>query len=332
MIFSKIKIWKESIAILLFLLFIFLFLFSPKLKDLLPSQLPDNLFNLNSIFLSIILEATPFILIGVFFSAFIQSFVSEQMIQRVLPKHAILAMFPAACLGLFFPICECAIIPIVRRLIKKGLPQHIGMVFMLTVPILNPIVFLSTYYAFQNNQAILYGRMGVSFIVAITVGLLIYLFFNDKKIVKHSLPINLNPSENQKNHGLKGILNHASVEFFETGKYLIVGALCASFFQTFLDRSLLSSIGSNSETAPIIMMGFSYVLSLCSEADAFVASSFQGTFTTGALIAFLVMGPMLDIKNTIMLFAYFRTKFVLIFILITCLCIYSLSRFIEILL
>jgi uncharacterized membrane protein YraQ (UPF0718 family) len=149
MIFSKIKIWKESIAILLFLLFIFLFLFSPQLKELLPSQLPDNLFNLNSIFLSIILEATPFILIGVFFSAFIQSFVSEQMIQRVLPKHAIVAMFPAACLGLIFPICECAIIPIVRRLIKKGLPQHIGMVFMLTVPILNPIVFFPPIMPFK---------------------------------------------------------------------------------------------------------------------------------------------------------------------------------------
>ena len=95
------------------------------------------------------------------------------------------------------------------------------------------------------------------------------------------------------------------------GKFLILGALIASLFQTFFDRNLLVSLAANDTVSPLVMMAFGFVLSLCSEADAFVASSFAHTFSAGSLLAFLVYGPMLDLKGTIMLFAYFRTKFVI---------------------
>jgi uncharacterized membrane protein YraQ (UPF0718 family) len=121
---------------------------------------------------------------------------------------------------------------------------------------------------------------------------------------------------------LKATLYHASDEFFDMGKYLIIGALIASLFQTFLDRNVLLSMGSNEFTSPLVMMGFAFILSLCSEADAFVAASFGSTFAPGALLAFLVYGPMLDLKNTIMLFAYFRLKFVLSFILVATAVVY----------
>ncbi|MGE8203709.1 permease [Heyndrickxia sp. NPDC080065] len=332
MIFSKIRGMKETFVVLLFLIFIYLFLFSENIKDLFTKYIPNDFFNVNTIFLSIVLEAIPFILIGVFASALIQSFVSEKTIQKILPRHAFLAMIPASLLGVIFPICECAIIPIARRLIKKGLPQHVGIVFMLTVPILNPVVFLSTYYAFQNDHVILYVRMGLAFVVAIIVGSMIYLLFHNKNILKHALPFEQNHFSTVRKNRLGEVFKHASDEFFDTGKFLIIGALCASFFQTFLDRSLLVSIGTNETAAPAVMMGFSYVLSLCSEADAFVASSFHNTFTMGSLIAFLVMGPMLDIKNTIMLFAYFRMKFVISLMVITIVTIYGLSRLVDILL
>jgi uncharacterized membrane protein YraQ (UPF0718 family) len=62
----------------------------------------------------------------------------------------------------------------------------------------------------------------------------------------------------------------------------------------------------------VFMMGFAYILSLCSTSDAFVASSFVNTFTTGSLLTFLVFGPMLDFKGTLMLLSVFKTKFVLL--------------------
>jgi uncharacterized membrane protein YraQ (UPF0718 family) len=149
------KMFKDSFVLLLFCFFLFLFLFAEELKNIsFFTRIPSTFFNVNTIFLSIILEAIPFILLGVFVSAIIQSFVSENVIRRVLPRNAYLALIPAALLGIIFPICECAIVPVVRRLIKKGMPSHVGVVFMLSAPILNPVVYASTYFAFKSTPYI----------------------------------------------------------------------------------------------------------------------------------------------------------------------------------
>ncbi|APH03981.1 permease [Bacillus weihaiensis] len=288
-------------------------------------ELPTQLLTVNTMFLSILLEAIPFIILGVFVSALIQTFVSEEFVQRVLPKNAYVALLPAALLGAILPICECAIVPIVRRLIKKGMPLHVGVVFLVGAPILNPVVFASTYYAFGSQSVITYSRMGFAFVLSILIGLIVYLIFKQSEQLKWNKDDLMNSRENNDNERVgkwKATLFHASDEFFEMGKFLILGALIASLFQTFLDRTLLTEIGSNEFLAPAVMMGFGYILSLCSEADAFVAASFGQTFTTGSLLAFLVYGPMLDLKNTIMLFAFFKSRFVLVFMIIVTVVVY----------
>ncbi|UHA62557.1 permease [Metabacillus litoralis] len=287
--------------------------------------MPSELLTVNTMFLSILLEAIPFILLGVFVSALIQTYVSEDLIKRALPRNAILALFPAALLGAIFPICECAIVPIVRRLMKKGMPLHIGVVFLVGAPILNPVVFASTYYAFSSELHIAYARMGLAFVLSIVIGFIIYLLFknsNQLKWTKEDVVVEGNTNQEEKVGKLKSTLFHASDEFFEMGKFLIMGALIASLFQTFLDRTLLTELGTNEFLSPALMMGFGYILSLCSEADAFVAASFGGTFTAGSLLAFLVYGPMLDLKNTIMLFAFFKARFVAAFILVVTIVVY----------
>lgn len=302
----------------------FLFLFAEEIKNIsIFSRIPTSFFNVNTIFLSIILEAIPFILLGVFVSAIIQSFVSENAIRRLLPRNAYLAIIPAALLGIVFPICECAIIPVIRRLIKKGMPSHVGVVFMLSAPIINPVVYASTYFAFKSTPYIANARMVVGFFSSIIIGLIIYQLFKRENILKDRI----NRHHNHNHHHTKGnrlleTFYHASDELFDTGKYLFIGAFIASLFQAFLDRNVLLSIGTNTILAPGVMMGFAYVLSVCSSADAFVASSFGSTFTEGALLAFLVFGPMIDIKNTFMLFAYFKKKFVLYLLLATPIIVY----------
>lgn len=306
---------RESLALALIGLFFYLFLFVDFHE--IEWNIPSQLLTVNTMFLSILLEAIPFILLGVFVSALIQTFVSEDFIKRVLPKNAILALLPAVLLGAIFPICECAIVPIVRRLMKKGMPLHVGVVFLVGAPILNPVVFASTYYAFSSQLHIAYARMGLAFVLSIIIGFIMYLIFknrNQLKWTKEELTTTVQLGSEEKVGKLKSTLFHASDEFFEMGKFLIIGAFIASLFQTFLDRTLLTELGSSEFLSPAIMMGFGYILSLCSEADAFVAATFGGTFTTGSLLAFLVYGPMIDLKNTIMLFAFFKAKFVAAFI------------------
>src|SRR6476661_5496894 len=192
---------KNSLVFLLFCLFLLLFLFSEEVKNFsLFTTIPNSFLNVNTIFLSIILEAIPFILLGVFVSALIQSFISENVIQRILPRNAYLAVIPAALLGIIFPICECAIIPVVRRLIKKGMPEHVGVVFMLSAPILNPIVYASTYFAFKNTPYMANARMIVGFISSIIIGLIVYRFFKEKKILKERITNHQHHHDHQHSH------------------------------------------------------------------------------------------------------------------------------------
>ena len=101
------------------------------------------------------------------------------------------------------------------------------------------------------------------------------------------------------------------MEFYEIGKYFIVGSVLAAIFQIAVPRELLDSISKNPVIGILILMAFSFLISLCSEADAFVASTFVSRFSTGAITGFLLIGPMIDLKNTIMLFSAFKKSFVI---------------------
>lgn len=309
---------KDLIGVLLLLLFGYCFFFVDiNTKDL---AIPAALLNVNSIFLSIILEAIPFILLGVFASALIQVFVSEELIQHLIPKNPYIALIPAVLVSALLPVCECAIIPVIRRLLKKGMPLHIGVVILVGAPILNPVVFAATFYAFQSNTSIVYSRMGLAAVACILIGLSVYFFFRNSNQLRD---VYVHEHEDAKvDNKLKQTLYHASDEFFDMGKYLLFGALVASLFQTFLDRQLLTNLASNDYMSSAVMMGFAYVLSLCSEADAFVASSFSHTFSPTALLAFLLYGPMMDFKNTIMLLSFFKKRFAFSLILIITVIVY----------
>lgn len=321
MVFNRAS--KELIGIVLIAIFLFLLFFVDftSLANL-HKSMPKEWLNVNTVFLSIIFEAIPFILLGVIVSSLIQVFVTEDMIQKVMPKSQIVAMIPAVFVGIIFPMCECVIIPIVRRLIQKGLPLHVGIVILLSAPIMNPIVLLSTVYAFQKNAVVVYARFGITICAALLVGLIVYYFYRGKNILKDIE----DPVQEKEKRGWRNVVNHTVDEFFDTGKYLLIGAFFASVFQTFFDRNVLDTVAHNEVISPIIMMGLGYVLSICSAADAFIAASFGHVFSVKALLAFLVFGPMLDMKNTLMLFAYFQKKFVFFLIGIIILSVYTIVK------
>lgn len=286
-------------------------------------MLSQSFLQLNTIFISILIEAIPFVLIGVLIAGMIQIFVTEEMLAKMIPKNRVLAVLYGTLLGALFPACECGIVPIVRRLLLKGVPLHAGIAFMLTGPVINPIVLFSTYVAFGNNWEMMIYRGILALIVAFIVGMILSYQYknnqlienkNNQLIEKMSVKVLHHHDSNHGNQPLWekviGTLRHAVDEFFSVGKYLIIGAFVAAAMQTYIKTSTLLEIGQNEVSSSLVMMGLAFVLSLCSEADAFIASSFSSTFSTGSLVAFLAFGPMVDIKNTLMMLGVFKKRFV----------------------
>lgn len=277
------------------------------------------------IFSSIMLEAIPFILIGAMLSAFMQVFLTEAIIEKAIPKSVLLGSLGAGLLGLIFPICECATVPITRGLMKKGVPINVGITYMLAAPIVNPLVILSTYYAFNGNIKIVALRVGIGFLIAVISGLIMLFLEEDKSFMKYGV-IESNKicscgcnTYGKNNSKLSMLFNHGITELYEIGKYFIVGAALAATFQILVPKDKLALLGTNPIIGIVIMLGFAFLVSLCSEADAFVASAFLGSFSFGAVMGFLLLGPMVDLKNALMLFSTYKKSFVfkLLFVVVS---------------
>lgn len=292
----------------------------------------DDFLNLKTIFLSIIVEAFPFILIGVILSSVMQNYISERWIRRILPRNFFLAFFPAALLGILFPICECAIIPVVRGFVKRGLPLHLGTVMLIASPIVNPIVFTSTYFAFGFSLPMAILRVSMGFGLALFISFVIYVIFRNSNQLRpsaedgHEHPVHGPASRKQK---AIDTMAHISDEFLSTGKYIILGAIVTSLIQTFVNREVFVDLNDNRWLSPLSAMSFSYILSLCSGSDAFIASSFKTIFATGPLIAFLLYGPILNLRNTFLMLSYFRARFVVVFMAVVTLSVYLSALIIE---
>jgi len=327
---SIISRWGLHIVTLICLVYVYLIVTNRNMPDL-NILVGANMQSFKIMFISIILEAFPFILIGVIISALLQTFVPERVIQRFVPRNPILGVLYACIIGIIFPICECGMIPVMRRLIRKGMPLYIAVVFIVAGPILNPIVFASTFMAFRSRPEITYSRMGLAFVCALIIGLIVYAFVRSNPL-RQGQHEHAHNHEEHHHHGSKWntVLKHSSDEFFEMGKYLVFGAFLAALVQTILSRDWLVSVGAAGElSSHFFMMAFAYIISLCSTSDAFVASSFISTFSAGSILSFLVFGPMLDFKATLMLLAIFKTRFVILLSLLILTTVLTASLILE---
>lgn len=307
------------------------------------------------VFLSIILEAIPFVMIGSFISSIIKIFVSEKAIARIIPKSRFVGLVAASLMGFVFPVCECAIVPIMRRLIKKGVPIHIAVTFMLSVPIVNPVVLASTYYAFSGEAHMVFLRGFLGLTSAILIGHIVGIIQNNNPLKNNTsqdhIRCGCSDEHNHHSHDICGcghdhhsvigkkdsilskginIIEHTGLELYNVGKFLIIGAFLSALMQTFISRSYILSIGEGKISSTIVMMVLAFVLSLCSEADAFIARTFVGQFTTGSIVGFLILGPMIDIKNTLMLSSSFKIKFVIKLITIISLVCFTMAMLVNI--
>lgn len=277
---------------------------------------PLNKFSI--VFSSIVIEALPFILIGAVLASFMQVYISNNIFNKIISKNKLLGSIQAGIIGVFLPVCECATVPITKGLLNKKVPLNVAITYMLAAPIVNPLVILSTYYAFDGNIKVVLLRVGVGFFIAVIAGLLMLCLSGENNIfidngegeLQGKCLCGCSEIDDNSSKPIR-LLKHTSLEFYEIGKYFIVGATLTSIFQTFVPRDIIFYFENSAVLSIIILMAFSFLISLCSEADAFVASTFMNRFSLGSITGFLIIGPMIDIKNTIMLFSIFKKSFVI---------------------
>ena len=331
-------------------------------------------------FLSVLFESVPFLLLGGLVSGLIEVFVPARWMTDILPKKAATAVLLSGLLGLVFPMCECGVVPVIRRLMKKGLPVSCAVTYLLASPVVNPIVAVSTYAAFRGRNPGLTTccRVVLSYAVAVLVGFVVSRLRVEQFL--HSRVLATLPGRAQRTRGFRvgalagslaaapfslegtedGSGGDASLaaldaleadlkpgfarrllaacqrganDFLDVAIFVVIGAALASVFNTAIDQQrVIEPLAATPWVAVPALMGFAFVIAVCSTSDAFIAATFTA-FPFSARLAFLVFGPVFDLKLVFLYSLVFRRRFVLLlgvglFILIALICVrLSVVRF-----
>lgn len=323
-----------------------------------------------TLFLSLVVQAMPFLLLGVFLSGLMAVFVEGSQLARFLPKGKIGSAVAGGALGFFFPVCECGNLPVARQLVIKGIPPHVAVAFLLAAPMFNPVVIFSTWIAFRNMPELVAYRVLFSFGIAVAIGLLFSVQKDLEPLLQPAVWRELQrnrcqeaalkstsrspllqggtfwigsrgpapsggslatlqraeevyraalaaaPALSWRQKGLL-LLQTWAREIRELGSVLILGSAVAAFVQTVIPRSFVLDYGQDALVSILIMMALAGIISICSTVDAFFALSFAATFTPGSLLAFMVFGPMVDLKAIGLMLTLFRPRAIFYLVLLT---------------
>lgn len=309
-----------------------------------------------TLFLSLLVEAVPFLLLGVLFSGLLLFFVDERKLVQWLPKNPFLGALVGSCIGFLFPVCECGNVPVARRLLMQGAPSPVAIGFLLAAPTINPIVIWATWTAFRDQPEIVFLRVGCSLAIATLIGWVFSAQADLRPLlqpaVARAMPMPRRdappqPDESESSSLLRSgtfwigqpnqsgrmeaaelqaglaaattagkpiayklnlLLENTVQEFRELGSVLVLGSAIAALLQVFVPRDWILSLGQSPVTSILAMLLLGAIVSICSTVDAFFALSFASTFTSGSLLAFLVFGPMIDLKGIGLMLSIFKPR------------------------
>jgi uncharacterized membrane protein YraQ (UPF0718 family) len=260
-----------------------------------------------TIFVAIAVQAMPFLVLGVTVSGAIAAFVPAGLLPRVLPDRPELAVPVAALAGAALPGCECGSVPIAGRLVARGAPPAAALTFLLSAPAINPVVLVATAVAFPGRPSVVVARFVASLLAAMAVGLIW------SRIGRSDL---LDRVRRRHTHDegsrLSVLAATAQHDLLHAGGFLIVGAATAATLQTAVPRNVLDAVAGSGVLAVIALAGLAVVMAICSEADAFIAASLT-QFSLSARLAFMVVGPMVDVKLIALQAGTFGGRFALRF-------------------
>ncbi|PSF38762.1 hypothetical protein C7H19_04480 [Aphanothece hegewaldii CCALA 016] len=307
--------------------------------------------NAFTLFLSLLVEAIPFLLLGVLLSSALLLFIDERKLISGMPRNPILGALMGSCIGFLFPVCECGNVPVARRLLMQGMPTSVAIGFLLAAPTINPIVIWATWTAFRDQPEVVVLRVVFSLAIATIIGWIfstqtniapmLQPFLANRLNVLQSLPLQPEPvpstytllqsgtyilGETEKPRSFEALarattplkmsqgkrlqvyLENVSFELRELGGMLVLGSAIAACIQVFIPREVILNLGQDPMTSILAMMILAGIVSICSTVDAFFALSFASSFTTSSLLAFLVFGPMIDLKGIGLMLSIFRPR------------------------
>jgi uncharacterized membrane protein YraQ (UPF0718 family) len=288
-------------------------------------------------FLGASLQALAFLIIGVVASVAVQVFVSDEVLRRIFPDSTLGSIGAALALSVCLPVCDCSSIPLFRSLVARKVPLPAAITFLLAAPVANPIVVWSTYFAFNGEWTMVLCRAGIGLAVAVIVALSFLVHKPSAILADDSAGATAGAAvgatggviASEHRHGgameaslydpsasmrtrLLACVAHARADFFDIARYLMVGIGLASIFKNVNAAYNLVNFSSVSTGVGIfVMMLVAFVLSLCSSSDAVIGRIFAVQMPAAPVLSFLVFGPMIDVKNVLMLSAHFTRGFIM---------------------
>jgi len=258
-----------------------------------------------TVFVSIALQALPFLVLGVALSAAVAVLVPPEVLTRWLPRNPAAAVPVAGLSGMALPGCECASVPIAGALVSRGIQPAVALTFLLAAPAINPIVLVSTAVAFAGDWRVVLARFLASLVTAIVVGW-IWLRLRKDSVIRMPRRARSDGSR------LARFVDEVSHDVLHAGGYLVVGAAVAATVNVVVPRSWIDTLAGNLLISVIVLALFAVIVAICSEADAFVAAS-MSAFPLTARLVFMVVGPVLDVKLFALQVATFGRKFAMVF-------------------
>ena len=272
-------------------------------------SLPDRLQDWITLSLSVMIEALPFVMLGICIAIIVQVWLPAERLLTYLPQQPLLRRACLSLLGIALPVCECGNVPLARSLLAKGLTPSESLVFLLAAPVLNPVTIITTQQAFAGDMTILWARVFGGFAIANLVGW-VYARRPAEELLTNTFVASCQADHVQQSKRV------ASLAIFRREVQamlpaLVVGAGLAGLVQVLVSREVLVSLGSQPVWSVIAMVALAFIVSICSNVDAFFALAFRQTFMTGALVSFLTFGPMIDIKMLSLLRTTYRPSVLL---------------------
>ena len=273
----------------------------------------------------LLLQAVPFTLIGVLVSAAVETWITADFIEKHAPKSIANGFLAAILAGVCVPVCDCVVVPTFSRLVARKLPLPCAVTFLCAVPVVNPVSIWATWYAFADVPAVAVTRLALGVGVALLVGISFVIFPVKSQVLREKFFIkscgstcdscdfdnNDGPLISFKDH-LKIYAHHVYADFMRLMPIILFGTTVASIIRVWLGADPASKINTTTVFVAIpAMMLIAYASSLCSSSDAVIARSLAASLPMSSVIVFLLFGPMLDIKNTLMLIEDFKGKFVI---------------------
>ncbi|MFG6475789.1 permease [Microbacterium sp. P06] len=279
--------------------------------QLFAAPLPTRAQDAITLALSVLIESLPFVVLGVVLSIVVQVWVPPGVLERWMPRRAWARRAVLSLLGMLIPVCECGNVPFARGLLMRGFTVSETLTFLVAAPIVNPIVIITTHAAFGFDDNILIARLIGGYLVANLIGWLYSRHPSPDALVtdrfRQTCELQLSQEGGASGRGRRSLAQFV-IELRSVMPALVIGSALAGAVQILVPRDTLVAIGSDPALSIVAMIALALVVSICSNVDAFFALSFAASFTPGSLVAFLVVGPIVDVKMLALLRTTFTTR------------------------